>query len=310
MLAIILATQLSSYAQNNTNEAKAAYMLAEESYAKGDYKTALDYLQQVKTALGSTNCKVLYLQIIVTKELNAKNPNVSELILPLITEFEQAPDYKDFNEDKTLEITKIKLEMKRQQQALKEKNDKERAAREAEDLVNKAFDKISYRYPPLDFTIDQLNAARPELNVKKWKANKTYSSVLVPSFMDYDFPKERYPFGRVDKGVDYKNQVVSLQYLSSGGTQKIFSYVGILVYTDKDVNPESAVAALAEADAIIERYTKELGKPVIAADEDKKDAHFTVYRWETKDRRLDVCKQYYPNGTQPVVKLFEEVRKK
>jgi hypothetical protein len=309
ILVILGATQTASFAQTNAMEARAAFMLAEESFGKKDYRATLDYLQQAKTALGGANCRLLYLQIIATKELHAKNPNLADLLLPLITEFEQAPDLKDFNEDKALEVAKLKLTTKLEQKAMQEKAERDRAIREAQALVVKAMDNIFNRYPPLNLTAAQLDAAYPQLNTKKWKSNKTYSTVLSPSFMDYDFPKERYPFGEIDKDVDYRNQIASVQFQPLDGVQKTFSFVGILVYTDKNVNPGSVASALIEADAIIERYRKELGPPTIPVDVDDKDAHYTVYRWETKERRLDVCKLYYPRGTQPVVKLFEEVRR-
>src|SRR6478752_4376293 len=96
LLCVFIVISQFSFAQVNTNEAKAAYLLAEESYGKGDYKAALEYLQQVKGSLGTANCKILYLQVMVLKELNAKNPNAPDSMLPIITQFEQSPDYKDF----------------------------------------------------------------------------------------------------------------------------------------------------------------------------------------------------------------------
>src|SRR4051812_1507668 len=91
---------ISCCAQTNSSEAKAAYMLAEESYGKGDYKTALDYLTQVKSSLGSANCKVLYLEIMVTRELYSKENNSSEKLLDLISQFEKSPDYASYNPEK------------------------------------------------------------------------------------------------------------------------------------------------------------------------------------------------------------------
>jgi|GEM_PF-2580111 len=312
ILAIAAGTHFTTYAQNNANEAKAAYLLAEESYSKGDYKTALDYLQQVKTALGSANCKILYLQIIITKEVNAKNPRASEVLLPLIAEFEQSPDFKDYNEEKILEITKIKMAMKNEQKALKEKDDREKAIKDsaalADKTLNAALDKIFNRYPPFDLTPDQLDAARPELNVKKWKPTKKYPGVVGPDFIDYNFEREGYPFGELDKGTDFKNQLVAVQYFPLTA-KKTYSFTSILVYTDKGVNPEGATTALAEADAIIERYHKELGPTLAAPSKFKQSgADVTVYSWYTKERQVQLCKRYYP-GRQPTVKLFEEVRK-
>jgi hypothetical protein len=291
----------------DANEAKAAYMLAEESYVKKDYRTALDYLQQVKTLLGTTNCKVLYLQIFVTRELNVRNPRASEVLLPLITEFEEAPDYKDFNEDKILAITKFKLMLKMEQRALKAKDDSIRIVRDTEAALEKAMSKILSRYPALDITYAELDANYPEMNIRKWKSNKTYASVIMSPNMDYDFTKERYPFGKIEEEFDYTKSFVSFQ-VNVTGVQKTFSYAGILVYTDKNINRGSVKSAMAEADAIIEQYTREMGKPTIPVDQDSKDQHYTVYRWKSKNKQLDICKLYYPKGDEPVFKLVEEIR--
>ena len=47
-LSIMFFFGTSAFSQTNQTEAKAAYLLAEESYGKRDYKTALDFLKQVK----------------------------------------------------------------------------------------------------------------------------------------------------------------------------------------------------------------------------------------------------------------------
>ena len=114
----------SAFSQTNQTEAKAAYLLAEESYGKRDYKTALDFLKQVKISMGTSNCKILYLEIIATRELYAKDSSNAEKLLPMITEFEKSSDYADFNEEKTLEIVKLKLLLKGEQKAAKNKLNK------------------------------------------------------------------------------------------------------------------------------------------------------------------------------------------
>jgi hypothetical protein len=74
--------------------------------------------------MGTSNCKILYLEIIATRELYAKDSSNAEKLLPLITEFEKSSDYADFNEEKTLEIVKLKLLLKGEQKAAKNKLNK------------------------------------------------------------------------------------------------------------------------------------------------------------------------------------------
>lgn len=92
----------------NLDEAKAAYLLAEEFYAKGDYVNTLKFLDITESNLGSTNCKILYLKIITLSEVGKKEDNI-ESQLQTIAHFEQSQDYPDFNSEKRLEVSKIKL---------------------------------------------------------------------------------------------------------------------------------------------------------------------------------------------------------
>lgn len=99
-------------AQTNPLEAKAAYLLAEESYDKGDMRAALQYIDDAISKLGKANAKILYLKVIVLKEINTKMPadtSVSSKLDLAIADFEKAPDYADFNEEKSLEVMKIKV---------------------------------------------------------------------------------------------------------------------------------------------------------------------------------------------------------
>lgn len=103
-----------SYAQTNSLEAKAAYLLAEESYGKGNMRAALDYLNEATAKLGAANAKILYLKIMALKEVSLKSPAFEKQLDTAIAAFEKAPDIDGFNEEKTLEIIKIKLERKQQ----------------------------------------------------------------------------------------------------------------------------------------------------------------------------------------------------
>ena len=76
-LLFLLLVTINTYAQTNQNEAIAAYQLAEESYEKGDYKTTLRFLESAKKKLGTSNCKLLYLQIQAETELFKTRPDGS-----------------------------------------------------------------------------------------------------------------------------------------------------------------------------------------------------------------------------------------
>ena len=106
-LVLILINISNPFAQSQ-DEAKAAYLLAEEFYAKGDYSNTLKFLDITESNLGSTNCKILYLKILTLSEVGKKEDNM-EARLKAISQFEQSQDYPDFNAEKRLEVSKIKL---------------------------------------------------------------------------------------------------------------------------------------------------------------------------------------------------------
>jgi len=99
------------YSQVNETEAKAAYILAEENYGKGNYPIALSFLKKAKAKLDGANCKILYLQIQIESELSKTNRNYRDSLWQTINIFQSLPDVKDFTEDKVLEVAKIKLEI-------------------------------------------------------------------------------------------------------------------------------------------------------------------------------------------------------
>lgn len=97
--------------KTNQTEAKAAYMLAEESYDKANYPAALSYLKNAQKSLGGSNSKILYLQIQIEKEISKTQNNYRDSLIKTISAFQVAPDIKDFNEDKVLEVIKMKIEL-------------------------------------------------------------------------------------------------------------------------------------------------------------------------------------------------------
>lgn len=109
IFSFFLANLVSRAQPSATSEAKAAYLLAEEAFSASDWKSTLDYLQQCKKLMGKANSKILYLQIMTEAEIARKDPEYYEAILTSIAAFEKAPDVKQFNEDKVLEVMKLKL---------------------------------------------------------------------------------------------------------------------------------------------------------------------------------------------------------
>lgn len=173
-------TQLT--AQTNANEAKAAYLLAEESYGKGDYKTTLEFLRQAREALGGTNCKVLYLQIMATRELYAMDTSLNSKLHPLIVAFEKSADYADFNEEKSLEITKLKLLVKKEMRTAQEQADAGNQQRDTENRrraeTEKQVSDLVNKWGRFGISLDEADAAHPDWGIKTWEKFELLGSVI------------------------------------------------------------------------------------------------------------------------------------
>lgn len=101
-------------AQNSENEAMAAYMLAEESYASGDYASALRFLAKAEQNLGKSNSKLLYLKIQVQSELYKTDNSYYDKIMETINEFQSGSDIYSFKQEKVIDVVKIKMAMENQ----------------------------------------------------------------------------------------------------------------------------------------------------------------------------------------------------
>jgi hypothetical protein len=189
----------SAFSQSNQTEAKAAYLLAEESYGKGDYKTALRYLELTKKSLGSSNSKMLYLWIQTEIEISKTEPGNNEKILSLIDEFEKLSDVDSFNEEKVLEITKIKLTLKTQLSDAKEKAQKEAKEKLLIEGALKAYEKN------LDF---HLGSSLAELKVN----HPDFAKAIAEKDRGYEksFSKARVLGGT--KIFPYKEMVLSFDH--------------------------------------------------------------------------------------------------
>jgi phage/plasmid-associated DNA primase len=134
LLLIICITPFILLAQESETEAMAAYMLAEESYASGDYASSLKFLEESEEKLGNTNSKLLYLKIQIQSELYKNDKSYYDKIIKTISDFQSGLDINNFNQDKVLEVVKMKMAMenkKEEEIRMEAKSKKDKEEREA-----------------------------------------------------------------------------------------------------------------------------------------------------------------------------------
>ena len=103
-----------AHAQSSAAEAKAAYLLAEEEFNAGKYAASISYLDQATAKLGAANAKILYLKIMALQVLAEDDDASLEALKKAIAAFGKAPDYESFNEEKQLEVLKLKLRLEKE----------------------------------------------------------------------------------------------------------------------------------------------------------------------------------------------------
>lgn len=173
IIGVLLLFSISARSQTNATEAKAAYLLAEENYGKGDYKAALRLLNNAKKSLGVANSKMLYLEVQIESELFKSDKSHYAALMKTIADFQSAPDIKDFNEEKVLEVVKIKMQLADDHEKELETANETRANLEAgkQRLVN-----YSYQNWPLGVNFTELTASHKDSLIFKKKTKQRVES--------------------------------------------------------------------------------------------------------------------------------------
>ncbi|SJZ62924.1 hypothetical protein [Sediminibacterium ginsengisoli] len=301
IIAFLIAAGYTVQAQGNANEAKAAYLLAEECYGKADYKCTLDYLKQARTILDGTNCKILYLQIMASRELYAKSPYAADMLLPLIEEFEKSPDHATFNEEKSLEITKMKLALKNAQRlAAEQKKEKEAADKAA---VEKSFTTALYSAGPYGVSMEELDRAKPSWNLKKWKKTDIGAIQVYYDANLFSISAENFPFATNRKIISTPNPITGIITADN----KIIGYLVQLLELDQEKSTFSTTYDQVKktSASFVEGFKITFGKEYTTRS-------FTALRnpavltdWRKGSKGVSMMQISFPQGRAGVAKLVE-----
>lgn len=154
---LLVSATVTVSAQTSAAEAKAAYLLAEEAFGNADYKKAITYLQECKASLGQANSKILYLQIMSELELSKTDVAYLDALEKSIAAFYKAPDVDSFNEEKALEVMKLKIKVKEMKAAAIESVEKTKADKEKAAQV---FQNWTWQDWPLNLKLTELKALK------------------------------------------------------------------------------------------------------------------------------------------------------
>jgi len=266
LLLLLLFFSLRASSQTNANEAKAAYLLAEESYGKGDMKSTLEYLDDASVKLGSANAKILYLKIMAERELANKDTAYISKLASSINNFEKAPDSKDFNEEKTLEVMKIKLQLNKDIAQKRKAEDQNRL------IVSgmKAF-AAEHTDWPLGATLEELKVKHPAMFAPIKKKQESYATTATELGLVYTFPN-------VKLGVNNL-------YLKNG---RLVGYSETLLdITNDDVNYSKGKEVV---EAVLKKLNDQLKTEPVASPSNIQDGEFITNEWRSGQNILSLTK--------------------
>ena len=196
-LIFLFSAQISTYAQSNQIEAKAAYLLAEESFAAGDYTATLEYLKKATKSLGATNSKLLYLQIQAELEIYKTDRSYYDQIIKSISDFQNSADVNSFTEEKIIEIAKTKMFLIDEREQETKNNEEVEHKKKQQDLN---FENWGFGSLPFGVTLDELkNTHGSERIFKDELKNRLdkYTGYTLHYSSDVSIPsnyKNRFPF--------------------------------------------------------------------------------------------------------------------
>jgi len=189
---LIIAAVQFSFAQNTI--AKLKFEEAEEAYTNNNFELTLTKLKEVEVMLGSTNPKILYLQILAQAKVIDKNPLANYHIIEsartsinkYLKDYENLPD----NEDKYREIYKIsesfvKYPTKQDFDLAFEKAkpdilEEEKKMIKIEGGTFTMGDNTGDASPAHDVTLKNFSLAKTETTVLQWKRYCTATGRQMP----------------------------------------------------------------------------------------------------------------------------------
>jgi len=254
ILCVLLSADLQ--AQSKDMEARAAYLLAEESYGRAEYQSTLNFLDAAQQKLGAPNSKILFLKIQALSEISKTNKAIQQQLLTAIDQFQKAPDFGSFNEEKVLEVVKMKMvltaEMQKTAAELKQKQD-------AQQVRDKLFAEYEFPNWPLNIHISTVREANKDSLLFKNTAKVLDSK--KNQFVKYYMPGLKFNAYFPSVPDNYAaNNVISAFTTQDG---RVVAYDRVIYRKSKKENHAGLEVSRAEVLNMINKQNERLGAATI-----------------------------------------------
>lgn len=137
LIFIILLPAL-SFGQNK-DMAKGYYTKAREAYSKKDYQKALDYLENTKKELGSTNADIIYIEVKSRYALRKVDDQIDRLVSDFLKESDATDDRRPEVSMLLIDYQELKVKLRKQEEErlLKKEKEREKAEQKRKEELRK-----------------------------------------------------------------------------------------------------------------------------------------------------------------------------
>ncbi|WP_133166272.1 hypothetical protein [Sphingobacterium haloxyli] len=298
ILIFLLVAQICTYAQGNQIEAKAAYLLAEESFATGDYAATLEYLNTATESLGSTNSKLLYLQIQAELEIYMTDRSYYDQVIKTISDFQNSADVDSFTEEKVMEVAKTKmLLIKEKEQDIKNKEEADR--KKIQQDLN--FHSYAFKSWPFGVTFDELKITHKD---RRFFQKKTKDRLEKNTGLTLYYPNEvslYWDSSTIPKNT-YFNDIFGI--LTKNNIVK--GYLEVIYWVDHNTENTSHEKSLADLDTMVANISAYVGFEPEYENLDNKYYKGGIYSWSKKGKTIKLHHTRYVNGV-PCMRVVQEI---
>ena len=240
-----------AFSQLNEDEAKAAFLLAEEYYSKSEFRNALGFIEKAKKSLGKGNCKIYYLEILMRYEMYRSDISQYTPLMASINAFQSSNDIGTFNKEKIIEVLKIKMLL---QQDYEIKSAADSINRMQEARRDRNFNEYNFKGSPLNVSYNELKSSK--FNHPFFLDNPDTKTIKLTGRTYYFNEKQVKWFGQDENSYFFiKDEIKdSVATIAVGSDGLIKRYTRLKSYNK--LTKEQAKTYITN---LVERYTKSLG---------------------------------------------------